>query len=80
MKPPDATDRRPERHHPGRLLILDKVSGKIAKSRWNQPPDWHSDLHLRSTHTVVSGLGGSAIKGQEPERFPDLFASRASHE
>lgn len=47
---PDATERRPARHHRSRLLILDKVGGKIVKSRWNQPRDLHSDLHLRSTH------------------------------
>lgn len=48
--PPDATDRRPERRHRSRPLKLDKAGGKIAESRWNQLSDWHSDVHLRSTH------------------------------
>lgn len=49
---PDATERRPERHHRSCSLSMEKVGGKIAKSRWNQPPDWHSDLHLRTSHTT----------------------------
>lgn len=51
---PDATERRPERHHRSCSLSLEKVGGKIAKSRWNQPPDWHSDLHLRTSHSGIS--------------------------